>query len=71
MHQEQSSRGFLIRPFWRDWVLSYVLIGLGFMLTAPQAPVHRWVGVLLLALGTAIFLAAVGHALWRAFPRGD
>src|SRR5215207_5797200 len=42
--QLQGPRTFLGRPFWRDYVVAYVLIGLGFMLSSPVAPVHRAVG---------------------------
>ena len=60
----RGSRGFLLRPFWRDWVLSYVLIGVGFILSSPDAPLHRFVGFALMACGAAIFVAATGHGLW-------
>ena len=71
MQHERPSPGFLLRPFWRDSVLSYVLIGVGFMLASPAAPVHRYVGFVILASGAAIFLTAVGLAVLRAFSRRD
>ena len=44
----QGPRTFLARPFWRDYVLSYVLIGFGFTLTSPSFPMLlRAVGALL------------------------
>ena len=67
----QRPRTFLARPFWRDYVVAYVLIGLGFMLTSHFAPVHRAVGVVILACGAVIFACAVGWSLlstWRPRP---
>lgn len=55
---------FLARPFWRDYVLAYVLIGLGFMLSSPNAAVHQGVGIAILACGALIFLCAVGWSLY-------
>ena len=46
-----------------DYVLAYVLLGPGFMLTSPVAPVHRSVGVVVLACGAVIFVAAVSYSL--------
>lgn len=68
--QLQGRRTFLARPLWRDYVLACMLIGLGFMLTSPAAPVHRAVGVVILACGVAILVCAVGWSLgstWRAW----
>ena len=67
--QFKGARAFLARPFWRDYVVAYVLIGLGFILSSPVAPVHRVVGLVILACGAVIFLCAVGWAVrstWRA-----
>ena len=64
MQLQGPRRTFLARPFWRDYVLAYVLIGLGFMLTSPVAPVHRAVGVAILASGAVIFLCAVGWSVY-------
>jgi hypothetical protein len=69
MQLQGSRKSFLARPFWRDYVLACVLIGLGFMLTSPAAPVHRGVGIAILACGAVIFLCAVGWSVvyaWRA-----
>lgn len=59
----RPGRRFLRNPWWRDWVLAYVLIGMGFIWSSPGAG-NWWVGVALMALGGAIFLAAVAHGIW-------
>lgn len=68
--QLQGRRTFLARPFWRDYVIAYVLIGLGWMLTSPVAPVHPAIGIVILAWGAATFLCAVGWSIrstWRSW----
>jgi len=68
--QLQGRRTFLARPFWRDYVVACVLIGLGWMLTSPSAPVHRAVGTAILAWGVVTFLCAVGWSIrsaWRSW----
>jgi hypothetical protein len=70
MQLQGPRRSFLARPFWRDYVLAYVLIGLGFMLSSPVAPVHHVVGLAILACGAVIFICAVGWSVastWRAW----
>lgn len=65
----QGRRTFLARQFWRDYVVAWVLIGMGFILSGPGAPVPRWVGVLMIVCGGVIFCCAVGwsiRAAWRA-----
>ncbi len=68
----QGPRTFLARPFWRDYVVAYVLIGLGFMLSGPTSPVHPTVGVAMFTCGAVVFVCAVGWSLssawqsWRA-----
>src|SRR3954451_4381078 len=72
MQLQGPRRTFLARPFWRDYVLAYVLVGLGFVLTSPVAPVHRGVGVAIVVCGAVVFLCAVGssiHSTWRAGSR--
>ena len=71
--QIEGPRTFLARPFWRDYVVAYVLIGLGFMLSSPVAPVYRAVGLVILTCGAVIFLCAVGWSVrsrWRAKKLG-
>jgi hypothetical protein len=68
--QLQGPRTFFARPFWRDYVVAYLLIGLGFMLSSPVAPVHRAVGVVILAGGALILVCAIGWSLgsmWRSW----
>jgi hypothetical protein len=61
----RRSRTFLARPFWRDYVLAYLLIGVGFMITSPAFPrASRVVGAVLLAIGAAIFACAMGWSFW-------
>ena len=65
----QGPRTFLARPFWRDYIVAYLLIGVGFILTSPAAPVHRSVGVVILACGGVVLLSAVGWSfasMWRS-----
>jgi hypothetical protein len=71
MQHERPSRGFLLRPFWRDRVLAGVTIALGFTLSLPGGPLAGWPGLVVMGIGAAIFLAAVGHAIWSAFRPGD
>jgi hypothetical protein len=69
MHDDHPSRRFLRRPFWRDWVLSYVLIGIGAIVCDGSSPPQNVVGVFIFAGGIAIFLAALGHGLRNGFRR--
>jgi hypothetical protein len=65
-----TSRPFLNRPFWRDWVLACVLIGGGFALFGPGHPYVNGTGYTLMLLGAGVFVAAIAHAIWFAFaPR--
>ena len=70
MTQVGPRRRFLLRPFWRDWVLSGVIIGIGFLLSAPGRPLAGWPGFVVIGAGAAIFVAAVVHALWSFFSGG-
>src|SRR3954463_10883374 len=72
----RTRRGFLIRPFWRDYVFSYVLIGGGIVLGdigAPQRGADRWwflaPALASLGVGFAFFFCAIGHGLWNAWRR--
>jgi hypothetical protein len=64
-----NRRRFLSRPFWRDYVIAYVLIGVGFMLNdiAVSPPRNKALQVLAMALffaGLLVFAVALGHSLW-------
>lgn len=64
MQHRSPNRPFLARPFWRDYVLSSVLIGLGFMLTSPTLlAVPRVIGSILLVGGSIIFLCAISYSV--------
>jgi hypothetical protein len=57
-------KSFLIRPFWRDWVLAGVIIMVGFVLSSPNAPLNGWPGLFVIGIGVVILLSAIIHALW-------
>ena len=62
----QGPRTFLARPFWRDYVLSYVLIGFGFTLTSPSFPMLlRAVGALLGIGGVVVLICALGYSFFQ------
>ena len=72
----ERRRAFLARPFWRDYLVGAVLVGVGFMVndfavTARGA--ERWVlwvsAMVLVGVGVGILLCAVGWSLWRAVRR--
>src|SRR5271170_1753837 len=70
MRQKQSRRPFLSRPFWRDWVLCGLLIGVGFVLLDATAFRHDLQGrlgeglaIALLGGGASVLLAAIFHAV--------
>lgn len=67
---------FLARPFWRDYVVAYVLIGSGFTIVGigvpNREPVSRQViigvGAAFLGAGAVIFVCAVVWSIastWR------
>ena len=66
---------FLARPFWRDYVVSYVLIGVGFTMVdvgASQREASERLFVLIPAftlcgLGFVVFFCAVGWSLWSTW----
>jgi hypothetical protein len=66
---------FLARPFWRDYVVAYVLIGVGFTMVdvgASQRESSDRLFVLipaftLLAFGSVVFFCAVGWSLWSTW----
>jgi PhnB protein len=68
--QIQGPHTFLGRPFWRDYVVAYLLIGLGYMFSGPTAPVHPAVGVVMLACGAMIFICAIGWSLLSLVDNG-
>ena len=66
----KSRRPFLARPFWRDYVVGAVLIGVGFMVN-DYAAITRgsggWVlriaALTLMGTGTVFLLCAIGWSL--------
>jgi hypothetical protein len=66
MHHK-APRPFLARPFWRDYVLGGVLIGLGFALSAPHGPLEGAPGHCLGVIGVIIFLCACGWSIAQMF----
>ena len=61
--QHKQQRAFLARPWYRDWVLSYVFIGMGFMLSSRGGPLEGWPGLVVMCIGACMFIAAVAHEL--------
>jgi hypothetical protein len=66
------------RPFWRNYLVAYVMIGLGITFLDAAAPRHARVGLLplvpaiaLVVGGFAIFVCAVGWSLWSTLRHGD
>ena len=66
MRRDRTERRFLSRPAWRDWVGSYVLIGVGFIVSSPGWPLHNRVGYAIVGAGLAVFVAALVHAFRNA-----
>jgi hypothetical protein len=66
---------FLARPFWRDYVVAYLLIGAGGTMGDIGASQHESSGRLLvlipaftlLGLGFMVFFCAVGWSLWSTW----
>jgi len=76
MQQKQSRRRFLGRPFWRDWVVCYVLIGAGFTLLDASVFRHDLHGrlgealaIVLVGSGASVLLSAVFHAVFQVGVR--
>jgi hypothetical protein len=67
MRRDTMSKSFRNRPFWRDWVLGGVFIGVGFMVYAPGHPLINVAGAALMLTGVAIFVAAFTHAVCSVF----
>ena len=73
MKTQRSRKTFLARPFWRDYVLAYVLIGTGFVIGDIAAPsphdlrrtILLGIAGTLLSAGLAIFLAALLYPVYR------
>ena len=60
----RRSRRFTTRPFWRDWVLGGVLLGIGFAVTPSfHDPRTGLPSIVLMAAGAIILLAALTHAV--------
>lgn len=72
MKIEGPRNRFLARPFWRDYVLAYVLIGTGLTLVdigaSQQESLKRLVVLIpaytLFGLGFVVFSCAIGWSLW-------
>ena len=66
---------FLARPFWRDYVVAYVLIGVGFTMVGIGASQRESPGrlvvlipaVMLFGLGFLVFFCAIGWSLWSTY----
>ena len=59
----RSRRAFLGCPFWRNWVIAYGLVAMGFTLSGPGwVP---WLGYSLMVFGAGVMLAALMHASWE------
>ena len=54
---------FFARPFYRDWVLSAVIIGMGFMLSDHGGPLEGLPGLVVIGIGACIFVAAAVHSV--------
>jgi hypothetical protein len=72
----RKRRPFLARPFWRDYVLAYVCIGVGAVLgdCVPGSRGSERVALLLSAAlvggaGLVIFCCAVGYSVWSVVRR--
>jgi len=59
----RARKTFLARPFYRDWVLSGVIIGMGFMLSDHGGPLEGWPGLVVVGIGACIFIAAMIHGV--------
>lgn len=59
----QGPRTFLSRPFWRDYIVGASLIGLGFMISSPNMPIHPAIGLTMGALGVIVFVLAIVWSL--------
>ena len=75
MQFQGTPNRFLARPFWRDYVLAYVLIGVGFTLVGLGSSQREGLERLfiltaaatLLAFGWVVFFCAVGWSLWSTW----
>ena len=75
MQLQRTPRRFLARPFWRDHVLAYVLIGVGFTIVGIGASLREGLerlfiltaAVTLFAFGLAVLSCAVGWSLWSTW----
>jgi hypothetical protein len=74
---QKRRRPFLARPFWRDYVVAYVLIGVGAVvgdMGLPDRSAQRWLflvpAIISLTAGSIVFLCAISHGIW-ARARGE
>lgn len=59
---------FTSRPVWRDYLVAYVLMGVGFTLAAPGLAI-RPVGYVMLAVGIVVFCLAAGWSIGMVILR--
>jgi len=54
------------RPFWRNYLVAYLLIGAGFLLgeVQPSAPLLEVLGATMFIAGLLIFAIAIGYSIW-------
>lgn len=74
--QVEPRRRFLARPFWRDYVLAFILLGMGILMVdvaAPRRGADRWwiLGPALASFitGFIFFVCAIGHGVWSWWKR--
>jgi hypothetical protein len=65
--RQNESLPFLNCPFWRDYVVGAVLIGIGFMFTGPGSPLKWFVAAAVGVLGILIFGCACGWSVVQSF----
>jgi hypothetical protein len=65
----RKQRSFLLRPWYRDWVLSACNIGTGFAISDPGGPLTPLPGLIVMSIGGCIFLVAIIHASINPFRK--
>jgi hypothetical protein len=75
---QKRRRPFLARPFWRDYVVAYLLIGAGIVvgdIGIPDRSPRRWLflvpGIISLTAGCAVLLCAIAHGIWTRARGAD